>query len=97
MTAIGNFEEMHNREQSEVAQLCDRLGYGFVMAEASKLWQQDADKRGFTTAGKVVGPHRGFTEPCQCISQPIACDWCCGCYWLTNKVAELQRRENGSN
>jgi hypothetical protein len=84
-----------NEEDSQaVRSLCQRLGYGYVMEEASLAWQDYSRAGGRYGVGLVVGPHIRSTVPCGCESElapaGYGCEWCGGCGWLTKKVAELK-------
>lgn len=60
----------------EVRVLCSRLGYGFVMHEASRLWRLISPG-----GAHVVGPAAAFVVTCNCTS-PRACAKCHGCGWV---------------
>lgn len=87
MTPKG-IEAMNARDTAEVVDLCKRLGFGFVMHEASKAWAQIDAIGSFT-----IGPCRAFTEPCAC-GRTSDCDLCYGCGWQF-KVAALRSKGGG--
>lgn len=72
----------------EVVEMCERLGYGYVMQQASWGWKEK-DNTGYHTKG----PCGGLTVPCEC-ENIVGCDWCCGCGWLTEKVKEIKDQYN---
>lgn len=72
-------------DTERVRQLCEELGYGFVIGQASDLWRKKD-----STGAHVVGPCAFFTAPCPC-ERRGSCDLCYGCGWNFKK-AEL---ENG--
>jgi hypothetical protein len=86
---LDEVERAYVRDRQAVIDLCDRLGYGFVMDEASKAWQAHGVAGGYPTVGKLVGPHVGQTIRCRCLGEGD-CDWCCGCGWVTSRVSEAQ-------
>ena len=66
-----------------VKELCEQIGYGFVMESASRQWLKK------DPAAFLVGPCESETRKCEC-RKPNECDWCCGTGWLTKKVKELK-------
>ena len=77
---------------------CVIHGYGALLHDISKWWQEKSVAEGFTGTGPVIGPHIGCTVPCICREQEYAededdphCDWCCGCGWLTKKVHAIAK------
>lgn len=78
-------------EESKIAALCDAVGYGRVMHEASRLWRTLSVADGHPGGEFVVGPCAAETAPCPHPETPppgIAsrCDWCCGSGWVTKRV-----------
>ena len=73
----------------EVERLCKRLGYGFVMHEASRAWRMNAEVGG---TGMMVGPHRSSVVKCPCPDADPHCDWCCGAGWVTKRVLEAMEQ-----
>jgi len=67
---------MNKLHTAQVKQICERLGYGFVMQQASLLWGE----RDYGAA-HTVGPSKACTVACGC-KVPYECDWCCGAGWL---------------
>lgn len=74
--------------ESTVLDLCRKIGFGRVLQLASRLWQQQERETGI---GMVVGPHVSCTVPCwhPKDNDTVHCDWCCGCGWVTEKVASV--------
>lgn len=64
--------------------VCEALGYGFVMDQAARMWQEIDPMGAFT-----VGPCKGGTVPCGCKDQ-AHCNWCYGSGWLTKHVKEIK-------
>lgn len=80
-------------EESRVATLCEAIGYGRVMAEASRLWRDKLVELGHPGGEHVVGPCAGETVPCphpqSRTGSASGCDWCCGSGWVTARVLEV--------
>lgn len=75
---ISRIKAQHEAQAAEVKVLCDRLGYGFVMAEASRIWRKQ-DPMG----AHMVGPCVHFTSDCPCRpGERSKCDRCHGCGWV---------------
>jgi hypothetical protein len=71
-------ERMNDRHSMMVKNLCEQLGYGFVMTIASWLWIEK-DPSGAI----VTGPCAAFTKPCNHNGLPgHKCDLCYGCGWV---------------
>lgn len=90
---IEQINERFLREQAPsqrlVVNLCESLGYGFVMHEASRSWRMKPD---FPGVGMMVGPHEGCTVECEhwgFDTDKDHCEWCCGSGWVTKYVADL--------
>lgn len=66
-------------DTERLRQLCEELGYGFVIHQASRLWQEKDSK-----GAHVAGPCAFFTEPCSC-KRRGSCDLCYGCGWVFRK------------
>ena len=62
-------------KKKQVKDLCEKIGYGFVISEASRIWQEKDPRGAFS-----VGPCVLFTEPCDC-ERKTKCDKCYGCGW----------------
>jgi len=83
-------------EALEIRELCERVGYGNVMATASDLWRKIPTMVAPRGGAFMVGPCEGFCQPCRHPDSDrgaVGCDWCEGCGWVTNLVANLQRKE----
>ena len=78
MTEITNYH-IHAKL---VIDLCESLGYGFVMDEAAKAWHI---KRG--ASSHRSGPCHAFTVPCP--DHTVSCDICFGCGWIMKSHAQL--------
>lgn len=93
MTIPPHIREAQKRDAFEVEKLCERVGYGFVMHEASRLWRE-RDEFGAKGA-HTVGPCVVMTEPCKHwgARKGDHCDWCCGAGWVTKKVARLASKK----
>ena len=76
-------------EEEEVRVLCEKLGYGRVLQLTSLAWQKKGRGGNQSGIGMVIGPHVGTTTKCWHPGQDTHCDWCCGCGWVTEKVASV--------
>jgi len=99
MTPDDEFEESMRRARlrqdaydADIEALCERIGYGNVMASASRLWAAKCDAKGEPRGNFAVGACEVMTVPCP---HPASgkdvrghCDWCCGAGWVTKKVLE---------
>ena len=66
---------IHKSHQKEVVKLCDRLGYGYVMNQASQAWQSKSN------GALMVGPCKKSTKKCGCKDR-VNCKKCRGCGWV---------------
>ena len=76
-----------NVEALWIDRLCRAIGYGNVIHTASRLWQGREDLP--SGGAHSVGPCVAFTTPCDCEDR-VACDWCCGCGWLTVRAKQAK-------
>ena len=88
-------KDIERAEANAIFELCKRMGFGNVMATASRLWQGLPAEQGGGPAAFAVGPCVGECAPCEHLDSKEGargCAWCEGCGWLTTHVAKLQRR-----
>lgn len=86
-------KRLHTRDREAVRELCEAVGYGFVMHEAEKLWREKATSEGLAGSEHTTGPCAVFMVPCPCrkrVDGP-SCDWCCGALRVTERVAQAIR------
>ena len=84
-------EIMYEKDRLAVRDLCEQIGYGFVIGEAARQWAVLDDVGAFT-----IGPCKAFTVPCEC-RVPHECEWCNGAGWLTEHVKAIKdNQENQS-
>lgn len=80
----------------EVKALGDRIGYGNLMQTAMYVWMAENMKEGLPLEGAhIKGPSAHFAVECGC-KNPVKCDWCCACQWLTPKVKALKDQMEGA-
>lgn len=88
---------LEEQEEAFVRALGESIGYGRTMQLASQLWRK---KPGVHPGSEfVVGPCEVMVVKC---THPESgrdknghCDWCCGCGWVTKKVAAISQPQNG--
>jgi hypothetical protein len=88
------FKQIHEEHLEQVKKLGSLIGFGNIMDCASEVWSKLLIERGHPAGGEfVVGPCKIFTVPCSCIKNNESfCDWCCGCGWITEKVARIKKK-----
>jgi len=89
--------EQNRRAQAvfdaEIRALCERIGYGNVMASASRLWALKCDEENTPRSNFMVGPCELLTVKCPhpTLDDNGHCEWCCGTGWLTKRVFEISQ------
>lgn len=78
---------IHDREEAEVRDLGNRIGYGRVMQLCEQIWTSK-DPVGAHSRGPCVG----LLVPCACRSR-TRCDWCEGSGRVTKRVRAAQRTQ----
>jgi len=86
---MARMKPIHDREEAEVRDLGDRIGYGRVMQLCEQIWSEE--KEHGRSSALAVGPCVGFLVPCGCGADGAHCDWCCGTGRITKRVRKAQR------
>lgn len=80
-------------QRPAVMELGAMIGFGNMMQLASSCWREHLGPP--LEGGEfVVGPCRGSVVDCPDASHGTEdehCDWCCGCGWVTQQVAEQMK------
>ena len=90
--ALARFRDQQDRkEEAEVRELGDRIGYGRMMQLCSRVWtEKHGDSGAFS-----VGPCLSALVPCEGPQHEPShpdhphCDWCCGTMQVVKRVAEV--------
>jgi hypothetical protein len=87
---------MRKAECDAVRSLGDQIGYGNLMSTANEIWAAVARANGTDGSNFTVGPCAAMVVTCPHEFDPSEkfldenghCDWCCGCGWVTKRVAD---------
>lgn len=98
LEAISQFAEYQTAQwKAALKKLHPGIPYGAMMTLGQELWRESLIEQGYPPGGEfIVGPCVTMTVPCEC-EDPVHCEWCCGCGWLTKHVKEVKDSQNDSS